>query len=182
MYSSHEYGPYGCAWYRCKSAPPDPKAFLLKGEGEKIRATRLTLAARSGSPASSGSSSPTWGSSNNSKRVDTERLPSPPKAGAANARANPPNTTFRKFYERGDLPISVDHKSFKNTIKWKVRAAFKRCCALCAVGNSWSAEPRHCAAWLGVLCRVHAQSHFRQGNTGLTAVAAKKACAWLTSP
>jgi hypothetical protein len=47
-------------------------------------------------------------------------LPSPPKAGAFEQRSNPPNTTFRRFYERGDLPISVDHKSFKNAIKWKV--------------------------------------------------------------
>lgn len=29
-------------------------------------------------------------------------------------------SAFRRFYERGDLPISVDHKSFKNAIKWKV--------------------------------------------------------------
>lgn len=27
---------------------------------------------------------------------------------------------FRKFYERGDLPISVDHRGSKNTINWKV--------------------------------------------------------------
>lgn len=88
-----------------------------------IRAAKLTLAARSGSPIASSGSSPTasWGGNSSSKRIETERLPSPPKAGATNVRANPPNTTFRKFYERGDLPISVDHKSFKNTIKWKVR-------------------------------------------------------------
>lgn len=92
---------------------------MLKGEGEMIRAAKLTLAARPGSPAGT-CSSPTAGGSS-SKRIETERLPSPPKAGATNIRANPPNTTFRKFYERGDLPISVDHKSFKNTIKWKVR-------------------------------------------------------------
>jgi hypothetical protein len=111
---------YWSCFHRSASAPPDPKAYLLKGEGEKkLRVAKLTLAARPGSPASTGSS-PTWGSSSGRKRIETERLPSPPKAGAANARANPPNTTFRKFFERGDLPISVDHKSFKNTIKWKV--------------------------------------------------------------
>jgi hypothetical protein len=41
--------------------------------------------------------------------------------GAFHIRENPPNTAFRRFYERGDLPIAVDHKSFKNAIKWKVR-------------------------------------------------------------
>jgi hypothetical protein len=104
---------------RSASAPPDPKAYLLKGEGEmKIRAAKLSTAARLSSPSGSCGSPTALGGS---KRVETERLPSPPKAGATNVRANPPNSTFRKFYERGDLPISVDHKSFKNTIKWKVR-------------------------------------------------------------
>jgi hypothetical protein len=58
-----------------------------------------------------------------SARSESPGLPSPPKAGAFQQRPNPPNTTFRRFYERGDLPISVDHKSFKNAIKWKVGAA-----------------------------------------------------------
>lgn len=97
-----------------------------------IRAAKLTLAARSGSPVAGTCSSPTAGmGSSSSRRVDTERLPSPPKAGATNVRANPPNTTFRKFYERGDLPISVDHKSFKNTIKWKVSCSAQDAQLLC---------------------------------------------------
>jgi hypothetical protein len=48
------------------------------------------------------------------------QLPSPPKAGALKRRANPPNTVFRTFYDRGDLPIQVEHKGFKNMISWKV--------------------------------------------------------------
>lgn len=118
--------PYVCpilSGCRSASAPPDPKAYLLKGKGEfKVRAGKLRLAARAGSPVSNSCTSPTWNTSSGSKRIETDTLPSPPKAGAANMRSNPPNTTFRKFYERGDLPISVDHKSFKNTIKWKVGA------------------------------------------------------------
>ena len=35
-------------------------------------------------------------------------------------RPNPPNTEFRKFYERGDLPILVDHRSGGNSLAWKV--------------------------------------------------------------
>lgn len=33
-------------------------------------------------------------------------------------RANPPNTVFRKFYERGDLPIQIEHSVGK--VQWKV--------------------------------------------------------------
>ena len=36
------------------------------------------------------------------------------------ARPNPPNTDFRRFYERGDLPVSVDHGGVKNRVCWKV--------------------------------------------------------------
>lgn len=44
----------------------------------------------------------------------------PPSAGAYKRRENPPNTAFRRFYERGDLPIAVDHRGSKNMIAWKV--------------------------------------------------------------
>ena len=50
----------------------------------------------------------------------TRRSPHPPKAGAYTARSNPPNTAFRRFYERGDLPIAVEHRGMKNVISWKV--------------------------------------------------------------
>ena len=45
--------------------------------------------------------------------------PSPPCAGAYSVRPNPPNTSFRRFYERGDLPIAIEHHG-KNVISWKV--------------------------------------------------------------
>merc|ERR1719197_223346 len=35
-------------------------------------------------------------------------------------RANPPNTEFRRFYERGDLPIQIDHGGVNNKIQWKI--------------------------------------------------------------
>lgn len=36
------------------------------------------------------------------------------------SRPNPPNTEFRKFYERGDLPIQIEHGGTANKIAWKV--------------------------------------------------------------
>ena len=32
-------------------------------------------------------------------------------------------TAFRKFYERGDLPIAIHHAGLGNKLKWKVRPA-----------------------------------------------------------
>ncbi|EQC26213.1 hypothetical protein SDRG_15949 [Saprolegnia diclina VS20] len=64
--------------------------------------------------------------------ADTDRLhkrdgamtPSPRKErhqpGAFRERPNPPDTSFRKFYERGDLPIQIDHGGVKNLVAWKV--------------------------------------------------------------
>ena len=40
-------------------------------------------------------------------------------------RQNPPNTAFRRFYERGDLPVAVEHRGMKNVICWKVSGTLK---------------------------------------------------------
>lgn len=85
------------AYSSCRYPTPkqDPKTeFLKKGEGDFIKTKKLD-----GSP---------------------EVKPSPPKAGAYKRRENPPNSAFRRFYERGDLPIAVDHRGSKNVIAWKV--------------------------------------------------------------
>lgn len=79
---------------RLKSERQDPNQYLKRGEGDSIKAH--------------GGGSP------------TKRSPQPPKAGAYAARSNPPNTAFRRFYERGDLPIAVEHRGMKNVISWKV--------------------------------------------------------------
>lgn len=42
------------------------------------------------------------------------------KASAFSQRPNPPNTEFRRFYERGDLPIQIEHIGATNRIAWKV--------------------------------------------------------------
>ena len=46
----------------------------------------------------------------------------PPNAAAFKPRDNPPNSHFRKFYTRGDLPVSVEHRGMKNVIRWKTEA------------------------------------------------------------
>ncbi len=50
----------------------------------------------------------------------TEKAPiKAPVAGAFAARPSGP-TQFRKFYERGDFPIALDHDTKGNKIAWKV--------------------------------------------------------------
>ena len=44
--------------------------------------------------------------------------PPKPKAGAINRRTVPPSE-FRRFYDRGDLPICIDHGP-QNRIFWKI--------------------------------------------------------------
>jgi hypothetical protein len=51
------------------------------------------------------------------KVIDNNRRKKPM---AQRQRSNPENTEFRRFYQRGDLPISIDHCGVKNKIQWKV--------------------------------------------------------------
>ena len=46
-------------------------------------------------------------------------LAGPPRAHAKTQRPNPPNTDFRKHYERADLPCSIVHAS-PRALKWSV--------------------------------------------------------------
>ena len=48
------------------------------------------------------------------------KLTGPKRAGAHRRRMNPPNTDFRRFYERGDLPIQINHGGVKSKIHWKL--------------------------------------------------------------
>jgi hypothetical protein len=77
---------------RAKTQAPDPKAYTKKGDGvlHAIKAAKSPV------------------------------KPCPPVAGSAHRRDNPPNTAFRRFYERGDLPTAVEHRGTKNVISWKV--------------------------------------------------------------
>eukprot|EP00794_Sanderia_malayensis_P000488 gene488-1133_t len=44
----------------------------------------------------------------------------PPSAGSFKRRPEVKSTLFRKFYERGDLPIALEHDTRGNKIAWKV--------------------------------------------------------------
>ena len=48
----------------------------------------------------------------------------PPKAGAFKERPAKP-TSFRKFYDRGDFPIALEHDTKGNKIAWKVSEGYR---------------------------------------------------------
>ena len=79
--------------HRFKSAKKTPANYTKKGDGDLIKTGML-------------------------KQYTPP--PAPLSAGAFRKRPNPPNTQFRKFYERNDLPVAVEHKGMKNVIHWKV--------------------------------------------------------------
>jgi len=61
-----------------------------------------------------------------SEKLQMEQQGAPPKrkgpgiSGAFKPRANPPDTEFRRFYERGDLPFQVDTNATRPKIAWNV--------------------------------------------------------------
>lgn len=56
----------------------------------------------------------------NEFRFSLEKINPPPAAEATKIRNSKP-TAFRKFYERGDFPIALEHDTKGNKIAWKVR-------------------------------------------------------------
>jgi hypothetical protein len=52
--------------------------------------------------------------------VTTGRLKKVERFPAYATRPNPPNSELRRFYERGDLPIQIDHGGVANRLAWKV--------------------------------------------------------------
>lgn len=49
----------------------------------------------------------------------SDQVVGPPAAGAFRERPSKP-TTFRKFYERGEFPMALEHDAKGNRIAWKV--------------------------------------------------------------
>jgi len=76
------------------SVNPPPTPFLHRGEGRGAISSSL-------------------------RRSPPPENPKPPVSGAFQRRQIPP-TEFRRFYERGDLPIAIQHKGVGNKIDWKV--------------------------------------------------------------
>lgn len=87
---------------------PDPRKFLKRGQGKTV-----STATRRASPAGGGSTLSTSG------KVTIINNTRKPKSEATKRRSNPPNTDFRKFYERGDLPVQVNHRG-QSEISWKI--------------------------------------------------------------
>lgn len=82
-----------------RTMKPDPTGFLRRGPTTPLgRKTQLSPRAETGTAI---------------VRPRTSKT-------ATKARENPPNTEFRRFYERGDLPIQIDHGGVENRIQWKV--------------------------------------------------------------
>ena len=52
-------------------------------------------------------------------RMKNVEVVGPPKAGAFKKRPAK-QTQFRRFYDRGDLPIALEHDTKGNKIAWKV--------------------------------------------------------------
>ncbi|CAK9102377.1 unnamed protein product [Durusdinium trenchii] len=102
--SARGHGPYG-------PHGPNKMAVTLAALRDEVQKQADTLSPRSTSPRSPVA-----------RAVPSPKpqvVPSPPKAGAFRRRAIKPSE-FRRFYDRGDLPIQVQHTGTQNKIAWKV--------------------------------------------------------------
>jgi hypothetical protein len=94
--------------------------------------------------------------------VRGEKLPKLYKFPAYCARANPPNTELRRFYERGDLPIQIDHGGVANRLAWKVeiqKLDFHHYLPIFFDGLREEEEPYAFVAEQGVLDMLEAGAH-----------------------
>jgi len=87
-----------------------PKEFMKKGTGA---GGTLNLPKKKGVPLDFPDENPSASPKKKSKAKKIE-------FSAFSVRPNPPNTEFRRFYERGDLPVQIDHGAVHNRIAWKV--------------------------------------------------------------
>lgn len=77
-------------------------------------------------------------------------------------RPNPPNSEFRRYYERGDLPVQIDHGGVHNRIAWKVaieRLDFHHYLPIFFDGLREIEEPYAFLAEQGVYDMIHVASH-----------------------
>ena len=78
---------------------PSTDRFLRKGDGARVTSGERFKSSRGSHARSESAAGTTKGGS--------ETAIAPPRANAFGRRDNPPDTQFRKFYERGDLPVAV---------------------------------------------------------------------------
>ena len=122
-----------CAAVR-SSSRPDPLRYLVAGEGQIIKTgTR--------------------------KRVRAQ--PKAPKAGALLPRKNPPNTAFRRYYERGDLPLRVDHHTSGNQTRWDVSS---ECYHLTCACKLRATEHVVTCSFEQIVCSAHVRLTGRGGS------------------
>lgn len=88
--------------------PIDPSAFSTAKRTSKPNPDEFVKRGSAGSANSKSTTS------------KTQKLPKMTTAPAFCPRPNPPNTELRRFYERGDLPIQIDHGGVANRLAWKV--------------------------------------------------------------
>lgn len=96
----------------------DKSAFSFSKQTEKPSPTKF-VKAKSGNGGMMTIKSPS-SPENKSPTIRSERKPKTLTHPAFATRMNPPNTELRRFYERGDLPIQIDHGGVQNRLAWKV--------------------------------------------------------------
>jgi hypothetical protein len=110
--------------HRWPVAKPQPGDFLRRGAGAArsslpgVSPFATPLASPRGSPLASPRSPRAPASAPSSPSSP----PAPPRAGGWARRDNPPDSTFRMLYERGDIPASVDHGGV-SALRWRVDLA-----------------------------------------------------------
>jgi hypothetical protein len=87
---------------------PNPRRFLKKGCG---------TGGLSGKDAASKQVVDVDADAVRAERIENRKNKIP---NAKQRRPNPANTEYRRFYERGDLPIQMDHRGVHNGLMWKV--------------------------------------------------------------
>ncbi|CAM9538606.1 unnamed protein product [Ascophyllum nodosum] len=95
--------------YSKRTAQRNPRSFLKRGTGNGGTAVPQSL--EEPSKKKENVQAATRTPSKKSKLRDFQ---------AFAERPNPPNTEFRRFYERGDLPVQIEHGGVHNRIAWKV--------------------------------------------------------------
>eukprot|EP00999_Lentomonas_sp_LEN2_P000112 NODE_1107_length_1010_cov_7.093998_g1062_i0.p1 GENE.NODE_1107_length_1010_cov_7.093998_g1062_i0~~NODE_1107_length_1010_cov_7.093998_g1062_i0.p1 ORF type:complete len:283 (-),score=40.86 NODE_1107_length_1010_cov_7.093998_g1062_i0:59-907(-) len=95
---------------------------VTKRQGQQSKKAELTVSGESAKAERPGPTKMKTGSGGATSSLLKGRQPpvaKPPVSGAYKSRYIPP-TEFRRFYERGDLPIAIEHRANGNRIDWKV--------------------------------------------------------------